>query len=121
MMEDELAAECRGVMLNLIYENGRSSFVFYNEADDILVSFTGISGDDVWQDDSIIQPLDRITVTQVHGDKVEPESLRAIGACRYTDPFTGVGAFSCVAETAGGRWLGEFRTNGEPPTVDELG
>ncbi len=121
IMADEAAPECRGLLVNFIYENGRSSFFFYDDAEDTLVSFSGISGDDVWQGDSIIQPLDSITVTRTLDGEAKPESLRAIGACRYTNPFIGVGVMGCVAETEGGRWLGEFRSNGEPPEVEELG
>lgn len=121
IMADDLTPECRGLMVNVIYENGRSSFVFYDETNATLVSFTGISGDDVWQDDSIIQPVDSITVTQVVDGDSQPESLRAIRACRYTNPFVGEGVLGCVAETATGRWLGEFKTDGKPPNVEDLG
>lgn len=121
IMADEIAPECAGMMVNFIYGSGRSSFLFYNDADNTVVSFTGVSGDDVWQAESIIQPLDGVTITRTADGESKTESLRAIGACRYTNPFVGEAVLGCVAESASGQWLGEFRTDGEPPNVEDFG
>lgn len=117
----EAALECKGVVLNPTYTSGRSSFVFFDPKTPRLVSFTGMSGDDVRHGDIIVQPVDGITLSEGDELNVASKPIRAIGVCRYSNPFTGPASLSCLAETESGLWAGEFRTDGKPPHREEFG
>jgi hypothetical protein len=111
------APGCVGTLTNSTYSTGRSSFMFL-AGDVALVSFSGMSGDDLRQGDSIVQPLDLVTF-RVLGAGINAMPTKAIGTCRHTNPFAGVATINCTAETKAGRFSATFRTDGEPPTVHE--
>lgn len=121
VLADRPASACKGVVLNPTYTSGRSSFVFFDSESQQLVSFTGLSGDDVHRDDVIVQPVDGITLTATAEPAAVSKTIRAIGACRYSDPFAGRATLSCIAESESGLWAGEFRTDGRPPHIEEFG
>jgi hypothetical protein len=51
-------------------------------------------------------------------DKVmKPETYRAAGSCRFSNPYIGPSTVSCHADTEKGEFEGVFISNGQPPDV----
>ena len=110
---NDLRSECDGRVANVEWSDGRDSFTFSLRGGGAL-TFSGSGRAEVRQGPStVVQPLDVVFAT-VRG---KSESIRAVGSCRFSDPYQGVVAIVCDAETAEGGFSATFTTDGRPPEV----
>jgi hypothetical protein len=106
---------CRPIVFSIAYSNNRTSFAV-PIGDTGLVSFHGDN-----------QPVDsgkmgfvlrQITIAQSSQDQAR--TVRATGACTYTDLFAGASQIECEASTAEGDFALSFQSDGAPPTAVNL-
>jgi hypothetical protein len=110
------APTCVGKFLNTTYDSGRSGFYFVGE-DERGVTFTGLGSNQVkLNEDIAVQPIDGVIVT-ING---EVKSLRAVGECKFENPYNGPVPIVCRATTELGDFEAEFRTDGRKPDVSRF-
>ncbi|AWN41103.1 hypothetical protein [Methylobacterium durans] len=109
----DLSRSCKGRFLNTIYRNGRVGFYFIAE-DGAALTFTGMGSDQVKPNsDSAVQPIDGI----IFGTGGRSERAKAVGACRFSNPYKPPGTVRCRADTERGAFEAAFTTDGKPPVV----
>lgn len=114
----DATAKCDSTIANATYQNGRSGFVFTGGGDRVIVTFSGVgSAAIVAGADTRVQPLDFVMVSFVGS---APHSLKAVGQCRYANPYAGAAVIDCTATTEKGVFEGRFRTDGTQPQVKQL-
>ena len=111
----DATAGCRGVVLNLNYRTGRTSFAF-TEGDARMVSFSGMGTRA--EGDVARHALDAITIAE--GPEAAVESLAATGSCEYSNPYAGRSYVRCTASTEAGDYRADFTSDGQPPDVREF-
>lgn len=111
----ELTADCKGKLTRDMFSDSRTGFTFFVSGpgkDPIILTFTGLFSKAVTQDGGVaVQPIDGLIMTV--GSR--PTNGRAVGSCRYGDPFKPNGFVNCSAEVSEGRFEGSFQQNATPP------
>ena len=108
----DLSPHCTGKITNNTWSDGRVSFTFLSSQGDLLITFTGVGSSPIKPDaDTAIQPVDGLIVTL----KQQTSDLRAVGQCRYTNPYKPSAVVVCGADTAEGRYEASFASDGQPP------
>lgn len=103
---------CDNKVTNNVWSDGRVSFTFLSTRGDLLITFTGIGSAQVKPDpDTAIQPVDGLIISL---DR-RPSDVRAVGQCRYRNPYKRNAIVVCSADTAEGHYEGSFTSNGQPP------
>jgi hypothetical protein len=109
----DLTGQCTGTLLNTSYATGRVGFYFVTN-DGGALTFTGMGTSQVKPDqDTALQPVDGV----IFGFKGQFDKAKAVGTCRYTNPYARPGTIRCRAETQGGVFAADFVTDGKPPEV----
>lgn len=109
----DVTAACKGVLLNTSYATGRVGFYFVT-SDGAALTFTGLGSSQIKPDpDTAVQPVDGV----IFGFKGQFDRSKAVGTCRFTNPYARPGTVSCRADTQNGAFAAEFVTDGKPPTV----
>jgi hypothetical protein len=111
--DTDRSAGCEAKLVNDIYRNSRSSFVFLVK-DWGLVSFYGQDSKAVG--DSAVLHVDTIIVTLTTGTP-HPRKMAGTGACSYTNPYKGPSYVTCSARAEGKSYEANFVSNGAPPDV----
>lgn len=106
-------SDCAGKLINMSYNSGRTGFYFVTN-DGAVFTFSGEGDKQIKIDENnVVSPVDML-ILPVNG---KPESLKAVGECRYTNPYNGPSPVTCHAETAFGSYDGSFLTDGAQPEV----
>ncbi|MER2263704.1 hypothetical protein [Methylobacterium oxalidis] len=109
----DVSRTCKGRLLNTIYKNGRVGFYFIGE-DGSALTFTGMGSAQVKPDpDSAVQPIDGV----IYGAGGRSERARAVGTCRFSNPYKPPGTVRCRADTEKGAFEAAFTTDGKAPVV----
>ncbi|MDF2599155.1 MAG: protein of unassigned function [Methylobacterium brachiatum] len=104
---------CTGKLLNTIYLTGRVGFYFVTD-NGAALTFTGLGDRQVKPDpDTAVQPIDGI----IFGYGGKTDRAKAVGSCRFTNPYQKPGIVQCRADTPNGQFEASFRTDGNPPSV----
>ena len=110
---NDLHAECTGKVANVEWSDGRDSFTFTLRNGGVL-TFSGSGKGEIRQGPgTVVQPLDVVFATV----QDRSQSIRAVGSCRFSDPYQGVMAIICDAQTAQGGFSATFTTDGRPPDI----
>lgn len=111
---EDRTSKCDPLLLNNIYDNGRSSFLFFSQNKNAIVSFLG-------NDSKAVGNVATLQVTQVYmtgfDGKPVPHEMNATGTCRYTNPYEGVAHVDCLAGSGDNRFEASFVSDGKPPNV----
>ena len=108
---------CIGKLVNTAYRNGRSGFTFA-AGDLAVITFSGI--DSAAQGNHAAIRLDKVIFTLL-GTGTKPNSISATGQCLYSNPYVGPAYIRCSAATNSGPFTASFRSNGEPPELQQFG
>jgi hypothetical protein len=109
-----LTDACNGALVNASFSGGRAEFNFAT-ARDVIITFTGLGTAQIKPDpDSAVQPVDAV-IMAIRGKS--NASTKAVGFCRFANPYKGPVKISCFAETAEGTFTGDFTTDGSPPNL----
>jgi hypothetical protein len=111
---------CKNRVVNSVTDNGDVGFTFVSSNPNIssTVTFDGRGPDQVKPSpDSVIQPVRRI-IFSIAGMGIKPKEERAVGSCRFANPYKGKMTIQCSAQTHDGHFEAVFQTNGQPP--DEI-
>lgn len=109
----DVTAQCTGTLLNTSYATGRVGFYFVTR-DGAALTFTGMGSSQIKPDpDTALQPVDGV----IFGFDGRFDRSKAVGTCRFTNPYARPGTVNCRAETQDGVFAAEFVTDGKPPTV----
>ena len=116
----DVSANCTGAVVNMIYLDGRSSFMFSDGTGDsarALISFSGMGSP---SGASGTQPVDHVSAakksaTEAGGTDVESEN--ATGTCESGDYYKGSIEIRCTAQTQSGSFTASFKTDGAKPDV----
>ncbi len=115
ILADQVVRGCQGILLNTSYADGRSGFYFVSG--DTIVTFTGAGSRQIMQGpDKVAQPIDQV-ITSIKG---KPRQAKAVGSCRFGNPYKGAVTIECRADTQQGRYEGDFTTDGLPPNVTKF-
>ena len=121
VLEMDLSQHCLGNVDGTAYADGRAGFMFAARAPDggvVPITFTGQGTGQVKQDhDIVVQPVDGL-IANVTG---RPTLDKAVGLCRFGNPYKPGGFVTCVAETADGRYEADFKHDGSKPLVSKFG
>jgi hypothetical protein len=115
-------ARCAGRVVNVAFPSGRLGFMFplnrSGEPKPVLFSFFGDAANRMHPDGvTAILPIDHVYFT-VQGST---DDLPAAGSCSSADPHNGSPVrISCSADTARGRFAGEFVGDGTLPEASQL-
>lgn len=104
------ALPCKGVVINAVFESGRTSFSFFNDAEDGgAISFSGTGAEQVLiTENRVFQPIDSLSYDE--------ERLDVVGACTFDNPYLGRARIECVAFLPDGNKVGAFfESDGSPP------
>lgn len=104
---------CDGHLANEVYANGRTGFTFTMRTGPV-VTFSGIAPQVKQGPDAAIQPID--VVIWNFGSGAHPIPNPVVGRCKFTNPFKGQATVSCTATSKDGEFIGEFVTDGSPPS-----
>jgi len=110
-----LANNCRGSIVNMIYRDGRSSFAF-TDGDRAMISFSGM-GQNV-AENLATQPVDHVSIATDNGASVKTEE--AAGSCEFSNAFAGQAFVRCRAQSKSGNFFASFATDGSAPVVQEF-
>jgi len=111
---EDRTAKCDPLLLNNIYDNGRSSFLFFTQNKEAIVSFLG--NDSKAQGDTGTLKVTQVYMTGFDGKPV-PHEMGATGSCTYTNPYKGVARVDCKAGSGDNQFEASFVSNGQPPNV----
>lgn len=109
---------CVGSMQNVIHANGVQSLIF-SAGDRALVTFIGRSQTMVDGGRVARLRIDGVQVIPMQPG-ARPAEFRAVGECRFSDPFKGPMRTTCTAAAPQGRFAAEFMTDGSRPSVRPL-
>lgn len=113
----DLTADCKGKLTRDTFSDRRTGFTFFVSGpgkDPVALTFTGMATGQVSQDGGVtVQPIDGLIMSI--GNR--PINGRAVGACRYGDPFKPSGFVDCIAEVSEGQFEGKFQQNATAPMV----
>jgi hypothetical protein len=109
-----LTDSCGSHLISTSFPNGRTGFYFVT-TDGAAVTFSGMGTNQIKPDaDTAVQPIDQV----IFGFKKESGSMKAVGLCRFANPFRGQPVkVTCRAETKEGIFFGDFTTDGSKPEV----
>jgi hypothetical protein len=107
-----LTPTCKGALVNMLYQDGRSSFMF-SDSDRSMISFSGVGQH--FAGDVATQPIDHVSIAGSGGAEVKSED--ATGSCEFGNAYKGPTFVRCTANTASGIFTASFRTDGSRPDV----
>ncbi len=114
-----LSVDCNGMILQTIYDTGRTGFTVTVGDKGVAMTFSGIEGAKP-DADSQLQTLDRV-ILNLGMEGVEPTSTAVTGGCAYSNPYLGPMTISCQGTaTNGAAYLLQFRTDGSEPKISDL-
>jgi hypothetical protein len=111
----DLTRTCKGALVNILYEDGRSSFMF-SDGDRSMVSFSGVG--QTTHGDAAFQPVDHIAIAANPGPEVKTED--ATGSCEFSNAYKGPAFVRCTAKTQSGDFTAVFKTDGSKPSVTDF-
>lgn len=104
---------CNPALMNTEYADGRTGFYFTAQKDTV-VTFSGMGPEQITlRAGTIVQPIDMI-ITNIAG---RVDKVRAVGRCRFGNPYKGSALIACEADTANGSYVGTFATDGSAPIM----
>lgn len=111
--------DCNGMILQSIYDSGRTGFTVTVGDKGVAMTFSGIEGAKP-DADSQLQTLDRV-ILNLGIEGVDPTSTAVKGGCAYSNPYLGPMTISCQGTgTNGEAYLLQFRTDGSEPKISDL-
>jgi hypothetical protein len=115
----DFSHDCTGLSTNEEFVNGRNGFTFIIGKMG-TVSFSGAGPDQVHLDaDHVTQPVDRVVFTLLMTGAT-PNVIKAVGACRFANPFKGSTTTICEASTSKGPFSARFVSDGKEPEVKQF-
>ncbi len=109
----DFTADCGSALMNTEYTNGRTGF-YFSAGKGQNVIFSGLGSEQLkLQGGEILQPVDSIIMAL----SAKSERARAVGECRFGNPFTGSTEVSCRANTSKSVYEGDFKSDGSKPAV----
>lgn len=110
----DMTKGCVGKVININYDDGRSSFYFVI-GDLAVLTFGGMGSQQVKLNaDEVVQPIDTI-IFGLNGAGAKPNDVHAVGSCKYTNPYKGKSFVRCESTTSQGKFSADFETDGKPP------
>jgi hypothetical protein len=111
---DDVTDRCSEKVINTEWSDGRDSFAFSSLDGSLILTFSGDGRAQIKQGpDTAVQPLDGIIAT-ING---KSQTIRAVGSCRFSNPYKGPVPIVCDAETPGGDFSATFKTDGSNPEI----
>jgi hypothetical protein len=111
--------DCSGMILQSIYDTGRTGFTVTIGDKGVVMTFSGIEGAKP-DPDSQLQSLDKV-ILNLGIEGVPPTSTEVTGSCAYSNPYLGPMTISCQGvDSKGGAYLLQFRTDGSEPKITDL-
>jgi hypothetical protein len=106
---------CESKLLNSNLDNGRTGFYFTAGA--TVITFSGIGNQQLKiNDDNVVQPIDELIIANSGTEHSgRSETYRAVGSCRYNNPYKGIAKVVCHADTQKGIFSGTFVSDGRAP------
>jgi hypothetical protein len=103
---------CKNILVNSNYSDGRSGFYF--TAGNTVLTFSGFGSQQINEGpDRVTQPVDMI-ITSASGKSAK---YRAVGTCRFGNPYKGRTKIECSAAAPLGQFEGVFETDDTPPDL----
>ena len=112
---DDVSDRCHNVVLNAVYKDGRSEFIFLAR-DMATASFSGDEEKDTPEGATL--RVDRVILATLRNNKPLPITLPANGTCVYSTPDFGRAKVTCSASTVRGDFSGAFVSNGKTPKTE---
>ena len=110
-LSKDLTDVCGAKLVNTTWRSGRAGFYFVTTTG-IAVTFSGMGDGQIHPNpDVAIQPVDLLIFGKDH------ETQKAVGSCRFSNPFHGVATVDCEAQTAVGEFKASFVTDGNEPDI----
>lgn len=110
--DKDVTDRCDDKVVNAEYSDGRNSFTFISTDGVLVVTFSGEGKKQIHLGaDVTVQPLDLILANfQGQGSQ-----MKAVGTCKFTNPYDGKASITCAADTPPGQFSGSFITDGDEP------
>ena len=114
----DITDRCDDKVANTDYSDGRNSFTFVSPDGTVVITFSGDGKRQVHPDpNTAVQPLDAV-LARFNG---KTDTIRAVGTCRFTNPYNGKAPVQCSAETPQGEFAASFTSNGQAPDLERGG
>ena len=111
--------DCNGMIMQSIYDTGRTGFTVTVGDKGVVMTFSGIEGAKP-DADSQLQSLDKV-ILNLGIEGVPPTSTSVTGSCAYSNPYIGPMTISCQGvDESGEAYLLQFRTDGSEPKISDL-
>jgi len=108
----DITSHCTGSMANTLFSDTRNSFMFSVSNPMLLLSFLGLGSAQVKTDpDTAVQPVDTVS-SNIDG---KPDFIKAVGYCKFSNPYKAHAGVTCVAMTEEGLYEGVFEYDGKTP------
>ena len=111
------SGDCINKVFNTAYRSGRTGFYFTTE-DGAVVTFSGMGTQQIKIDEnSAVSPVDMLIVGLGPNNN---DKLKAVGTCRYSNPYKGPSPVACHAETTFGSYDASFTSDGSEPDLKKF-
>lgn len=115
--DKDVTDRCDDKVANAEYSDGRNSFYFTSSDGVLVVTFSGEGKRQIHQGaDVVVQPLDLI-LANFQG---QISRIKAVGTCKFTNPYKGKASIICDADTPQGQFSGSFKTDGSEPKMTQF-
>jgi hypothetical protein len=109
---------CVPKVVNDVHTDGRTGFTFL-VGNSAVVTFSGVAPQVKDDPNTVTQPLDEVVLT-LTGPGAAPKTIKAAGACTYTNPYAGPGKVDCTARTSQGSFAAVFVSDGQTPSIQRF-
>lgn len=106
------SATCMGKFISNDFKDGRTDLYFATDQGTVVAFSTRVNAQVRPDDDTVVQPVD---IIYLHV-KQDTTPMKAVGFCRYTNPYKGPSPIECEAYTASGTFGAAFISDGSAPT-----
>lgn len=110
----DLTSACKKALVNMIYADGRSSFMF-SDGDQAMISFSGFASQA--GGGPATETIDHVSIATPDSGGTHVASQDAQGSCTFADFFAGQATIRCSASTPKGSFTASFTTDGSKPDV----
>jgi hypothetical protein len=111
---NDFSPHCSDMILQSIYDNGRTGFTLIIGDQGTVVTFSGMEGAKP-DPDSQLQSVDKV-ILNLGIDGVPPSSTETKGSCSYRNPYKGPMTIGCHAvDDEGKSYYVQFTTDGSEP------
>jgi hypothetical protein len=116
---NDFSAHCSGMIMQTIYNTGRTGFTLVIGDKGTVITFSGMEGAKP-DPDSQLQSVDKV-ILNLGIDGVPPTATETEGSCSYRNPYNGPMTIGCHAVDAEGKsYLLQFTTDGSEPEFANL-